>query len=210
MSKQAFVYTELQMSLPFEDAPWKKINADIKQQPGILNKTWLAGSTNRSLGGLYTFESVEDAQMFVTGYFPAEARKFGVGQTTRIFDAAIAEEASRDMNSMHFGGVMEEKPQAFVYTELQVNVPFADAPWKEINKRLKTQPEILAKTWLSGLHTNTLGGLYAIDTLKNAKDFAIVDFPKEAAALGAAFYTRVFDANETELGSRAMNSPFYA
>lgn len=210
MRNQAFVYTELQMSLKFEDAPWNSINAEIKDQPGFVNKTWLAGSTNESLGGLYTFATIKDAQRFVTGYFPNEARKFGVGQTTRIFDSLIAEDASRDMNSMHFEGKIEQDPGAFVYTEVQVNVPFPDAPWQEINAGLKSQSGILAKTWLSGLHNNTLGGLYAFDTLENAKEFALNAFPEEAANLNAAFYTRVFNASETELGSRDMYSPFYA
>ena len=74
---KAFVYTELQISLPFSDAPWKGINAAIKQQPGFLNKTWLSGIGNNSVGGLYTFDSIENAQKFVTGYFPEETRAIG-------------------------------------------------------------------------------------------------------------------------------------
>lgn len=139
MSMKAFVYTELQISLPFEQAPWPKVNLTLQQQPGIINKTWLSGVGNNSLGGIYVFDTVENAQKFVTGYFPSEARKFGVAQTTRIFDAPIVEEASRDMNSVHFGAKLESKPGAFVYTEIQVNVPFDMAPWREINPVLKEQ-----------------------------------------------------------------------
>ena len=40
---KAFVYTEIQASVPFPQAPWKEINKALKQQPGILNKTWLSG-----------------------------------------------------------------------------------------------------------------------------------------------------------------------
>ena len=206
---KAFVYTELQISVPFNDAPWKEVNISLLQQPGLINKTWLSGTTNNSLGGFYAFESIEDAQKFVTGYFPGEAKKFGVAQTTRIFNAEIVEEASRDMNSVHFGADLKQKPGAFVYTEVQVNVPFDQAPWKEINPGLKTQPGILAKTWLSGLHNNTLGGLYAFDTIENAKEFAISAFPQEAAGLNAAFYTRVFDASVVEEASRELRSPFF-
>ena len=69
-----------------------------------MSKTWLAGVGNHSFGGIYSFHTIEHAQTFVAGYFPNEATKFGVAQTTRIFDAAVVEEASRDMNSVHFGG----------------------------------------------------------------------------------------------------------
>jgi len=206
---KAFVYTELQISVPFVDAPWRDVNVSLLQQPGLINKTWLSGTTNNSLGGFYAFESIEDAQNFVTGYFPSEAEKFGVAQTTRIFNAEVVEAASRDMNSVHFGGELDQKPGAFVYTEVQVNVPFEQAPWQEINPGLKVQQGILAKTWLSGLHTNTLGGLYAFDTIENAKEFATHAFPKEAAGLNAAFYTRVFDASVVEEASKVLSSPFF-
>ncbi len=210
MTQKAFIYTELQISLPFSQAPWREVNPTLLQQPGILNKTWLAGVGNHSLGGIYEFDSIENAQKFVTGYFPSEAQKFGVAQTTRIFDAAIVEEASRDMNSVHFGAKLDRKPGAFVYTEVQVNVPFDKAAWREINPVLKKQPGILAKTWLSGLHTNTLGGIYAFDTIENGKTFALTYFPTETAKLNAAFYTRVFDASAVEEASRQMHSPFFA
>jgi hypothetical protein len=210
MTQKAFIYTELQISVPFSQAPWREVNRTLLQQPGILNKTWLAGVGNHSLGGIYAFDSIENAQKFVTGYFPSEAKKFGVAQTTRIFDAAIVEEASRDMNSVHFGAKLDRKPGAFVYTEVQVNVPFDKAAWREINPVLKKQPGILAKTWLSGLHTNTLGGIYAFDTIENGKTFALTYFPTETAKLNAAFYTRVFDASAVEEASRQMHSPFFA
>jgi hypothetical protein len=206
---KAFVYTELQISVPFEKSPWREVNPTLLQQPGLLNKTWLAGDGNDSLGGIYAFDSIEHAQKFVTGYFPSEARKFGVAQTTRIFDAAIVEEASRDMNSVHFGAKLDRQPGAFVYTEIQVNVPFAEAPWRTINPTLKTQPGILSKTWLSGLHTNTLGGIYAFDTIENARAFALTYFPTESAKLNAAFYTRIFDASRVEEASRQLHSPFF-
>lgn len=208
---KAYVYTELQISAPFENVPWQRINAAIKKQPGFINKTWLAGVGNNSAGGFYVFDSIENAQKFVTEYFPAEAKGFGVAQTTRVFDATVTEEASRDMNSMHWNGKLESKPGAFVYTEVQLSaVPFNEAaPWRELNPTLKKQPGLISKTWLSGLHTGTPGGLYAFDTLENAQKFAVDYFPTEAKALNAAFYTRVFDANVTEAASREMNSPFY-
>ncbi len=209
MTQKAFVYSELQISVPFDQAPWKDVNLTLLQQPGLMNKTWLAGVGNHSLGGIYAFDTIEHAQEFVTRYFPNEARKFGAPQTTRIFDASIVEEASRDMNSVHFGAKATRKPGAFVYTEVQVSVPFAEAPWRDLNPILKRQPGLLHKTWLSGLHTNTLGGIYAFDTINNARNFALNYFPTETKQLNAAFYTRVFDAGVVEQASRQMHSPFF-
>ena len=186
------------------------MNSHIQQQPGFLNKTWLAGAANNSAGGFYAFDSIAHAQQFVTEYFPAEAKSFGVAQTTRVFDAQATRVASQAMNSLYFGGKISSKPGAFVYTEVQTRVyPFSDGPWREINQKLKAQPGLLAKTWLSGVNTATPGGFYAFDTLANAKQFALEDFPAEAKAMNAAFYTRIFDASLTEAASRAMHSPFY-
>lgn len=208
---KAFVYTELQISAPFDQVPWQRIDTDIKALPGFLNKTWLAGLGNRSAGGFYAFDSVAHAQQFVTDYFPQEAKGFGVAQTTRVFDAQATEQASRDMNSMHYAGTINTKPEAFVYTELQWRAePFdTGMNWQTIDAQLKHQPGLLAKTWLSGLNTGTPGGFYAFDTIEHAQQFALEEFPKRAKALNTAFYTRVFDARVTENASRDMNSPFY-
>jgi len=209
MQTNAFVYTEVQISVPFDQAPWQEINRAIKAQPGFINKTWLSGVKTNSLGGLYAFDSIENAEKFVTGYFPAEAGGFGAAHNTRVFPAAPVREASQDLNSPHFGAAPAERPAAFVYTELQVNLPFAEAPWRARNPVLKQQPGLLAKTWLSGLHSNSLGGFDAFDSLESAQKFAIEDFPKTAAKLNAAFYTRIFDAKVTEAASRDMHSPYY-
>jgi hypothetical protein len=207
---KAFVYTEIQKSIPFEKAPWRAINKELQQQDGIINKTWLSGIDGTSVGGFYAFDSVENAQKFVTNYFPDEARSLGVAQRTLVFDALATKEASIDMNSMHFEGKLAQKVGAYVYTEVQLSaLPFDNAPWRELNPVLKQQKGLLAKTWLSGLYTGTPGGLYAFDTIENAQKFAIDYFPQEAKQLNAAFTTRVFDASVTEEASREMNSPFY-
>jgi hypothetical protein len=209
LSAGAFVYTEVQINVPFEKAPWQQVNAAIKKQPGFLNKTWLAGVNTNSLGGIYAFDTIENAQKFVTGYFPEEAGGFGAAHNTRIFNADIVRDASVDINSPHFGVEPKTKPKAFVYTEVQVSLPFDKAPWKARNPILKQQKGLIAKTWLSGLHTQTIGGLDAFDSLENAKEFALNVFPKTAKKLNAAFYTRVFDGEHTEAASRDMSSPFY-
>lgn len=63
---KAFVYAELQISVPFDQAPWREVNPTILQQRGVLNKTWLAGVGNDSLGGIYAFDTIGNAQKFVT------------------------------------------------------------------------------------------------------------------------------------------------
>lgn len=209
MTPKAFVYTELQISAPFENVPWQELNDQIANEPGFLNKTWFSGEGNNSVGGIYSFDSIEAAQHYCTTFFPAVARNLGVAQTTRVFDAAVVEDASRDMGSPHFGAVATLAPGAFVYTEVQVNVPFEKAPWPERNPVLKQQKGLISKLWLSGLNTNTLGGVDAFDTVENALAFAVDDFPKTAAKLNAAFYTRVFDASVAEAASRGLHSPYY-
>ncbi len=208
---KAFVYTELQISAPFDKVPWQQIDTHIKAQPGFLNKTWLSGLGNQSAGGFYAFDSIEHAELFVVNYFPTEARKFGVAQTSRVFDAHATEDASKEMNSVHYQGKTSSKPGAFVYTEVQLNAqPFATTmQWKAIDAQLKQQPGLLAKTWLSGVNTGTPGGFYAFDTIEHAQQFVLHDFPNRMAELKTAFYTRVFDATITEAASRDMHSPFY-
>jgi hypothetical protein len=210
MSAKAFVYTELQISVPFDQAPWAEINPKILKQPGFVKKTWLSGVGSNSVGGFYEFDSIENAQKFVTGYFPSESKKLGAPQRTLIFDGADVEEASNALNSVHFGSVIKQKPGAYLYTEVQLSVlPFDNAPWRELNAIIEQQDGFLAKTWLSGLHTGTVGGLYAFDTIENAAKFSLNYFPTEAAALNAAFTTRVFDAAIVEEASKQVNSPFY-
>lgn len=210
MKSPAFVYTELQIHVPFAQAPWKNVNAAIRRQPGFRNKTWLAGAGSQSLGGFYEFDSVDAAQRFVVEHFPAEARSLGVPQTTRIFDGAPVADASVEMRSPHFGVPFRAPAGAFVYTEVQVSVPFENAPWRVLNPTLLKQPGLLAKTWLAGLNTGTLGGLYAFDTLANATRFATDYFPTEIAPMRAGFTTRVFDATHVREASRELASPYFA
>lgn len=99
---KAFVYTEVQLSVPFGQAPWRDLNIDLKQQPGLLKKTWLSGVQNNSVGGFYEFDTIENAKAFVQNYFPEEARRLGAAFTTRVFDGDVTEEASREMNSPYY------------------------------------------------------------------------------------------------------------
>lgn len=209
MTPKAFVYTEVAISVPFDQAPWPSINEKIKKQPGFLNKTWLHGHGTNSLGGLYAFDSRENASNFVTGYFPTEPRAFGVAHNTRVFDAVVVKEASEDLNSAHYGASPVKAPGAFVYTELQLSEPFKTFDWRSRNNTLKQVRGLQSKTWLSGVSTHTLGGFDVFDTLEHALDYAVNQFPDVASSFGAALYTRVFDATTTADASRQMRSPFY-
>lgn len=100
-------------------------------------------------------------------------------------------------------------PKAFVYTELQINVPLENAPRQARNLVLEPQNGLISKLWLNGVNTNTFGGIDAFDTVENARAFAVDDFPKTAAKLNVAFYTCVFDASVTEAASRGLRSPYY-
>jgi hypothetical protein len=207
----AFVYAELQLALPFVNAPWRELNPRILAQPGFIDKTWLAGADTHSLGGFYSFDTIEHAQAFVSESLPGMAKKLRAAQMSRVFDAPATEEASRDMKSAHYGAKLERAPGAFVYTEVaQPPVArFAERPWREINTVLRRQPGLLAKTWLCGLGTNTVGGFYAFDGIDNARTFALDYFPSVVARLRAAFCTRVFDGQSVAEASRGVGSPFY-
>ena len=207
---KAFVYTEVQNSVSFNNFPWKDINAAISSQSGFISKTWLFGLGSHSTGGFYSFDSLENAQKYVTGFFPEVARKKGAAVTMRIFDADAVKSASIGMNSVHFGYRLHKKPAAYVYTELQASIPFDSYNWRASNERLKNTTGLLSKTWLSGAGNNSLGGIYAFDTIEHAKNFAINQFPMLAKSLNVAFYSRIFDARITEDASLGMNSPYYS
>lgn len=103
--------------------------------------------------------------------------------------------------------------KVFVYTELQFSVPFSEVPWKKINEGInegiKKQEGFVRKTWLSGLNSNTVGGLYEFDSLEAAQKFAWDYFPNEPRAFGVSFQTKIFDGDIVEEASRDMYSPHY-
>ena len=51
--KKVFVYTEVQVSVPFDEAPWRAINQVLLNVEGLVRKTWLHGINSHSNGGLY-------------------------------------------------------------------------------------------------------------------------------------------------------------
>jgi len=107
---RTFLYTEVQASVPFAHFDWGQANPSIKQAPGLINKTWLSGIGNNSLGGLYLFETEDDALAFARGPFAEEARRAGAAATTRIFDAEIVAAASADLGSPFFTAQQNANP----------------------------------------------------------------------------------------------------
>jgi hypothetical protein len=99
---KAFVYVEVQISVPFTEFPWKDNNPEIRQAPGFVCKTWLSGTDNNSIGGFYGFDSIENAKLYATEYMPKKCRELNIGLTTRVFDAEIVEKASLEMDSPFF------------------------------------------------------------------------------------------------------------
>jgi hypothetical protein len=137
---------------------------------------------------------------------PMSRRGF-VTAIAAVTGTAIAAPSAHSHSNKKVPSEMTRK--AFVYTEVQVAVPFEQAQWQDRNPVLHAQEGLLSKIWLSGHNTKTLGGLDAFDTLEKATKFAVNDFPKMAASMNAAFYARIFDARVTEAASRALNSPYY-
>jgi len=100
--KKVFLYGELQTSIPFSQANWREINVGLKQVPGLLQKTWLSGIGTNTVGGLYVFDSIENARAFAVGPYAQEASQMGASLTVKLFDGDVVEEASRDMKSPHY------------------------------------------------------------------------------------------------------------
>ncbi len=99
---KAFVYVEAQVSVPFGEYDWDSDNEEIKKQSGFISKTWLSGADNNSIGGFYSFDSIENAKKYATGFMSEKAKKLNIGLTTRVFSADRVESASREMASPFF------------------------------------------------------------------------------------------------------------
>ena len=100
---KVFLYGEFQMSVvPFTEAVWRPINAELKNVKGLIRKTWTIGLKTNTVGGFYEFDSEENARAFATGLYAQQAARVGASLTVKLFDGALGEAASRDMNSPHY------------------------------------------------------------------------------------------------------------
>ncbi|MFI5983188.1 hypothetical protein ACIBEA_20220 [Streptomyces sp. NPDC051555] len=99
---KAFLYTEIQAAVPFDQFDWRQVNVALKTAPGLIRKTWLSGIGTHTIGGFYEFDSAENALAFAQGPFAEEARRAGAPATTRLFDGDIVKDASTDLNSPYY------------------------------------------------------------------------------------------------------------
>jgi hypothetical protein len=99
---KTFLYTEIQVALPFENFDWQQANPSLKAAPGLIRKTWLAGIGTHTVGGFYEFDSAENALAFAQGPFADEARRVGAPATTRLFDGEVVKAASIDLDSPYY------------------------------------------------------------------------------------------------------------
>lgn len=105
---------------------------------------------------------------------------------------------------------MSNQKRVFLYGELQSNVEnFTPDIWKPVNERLKTVPGLIRKTWLIGMNTNTLGGLYEFESEETAWDFATGPYVEEGRAINASVTVKLFDVAKGEAPSRDMKSPHF-
>jgi hypothetical protein len=99
---KTFLYTEIQVAVPFGQFDWQQVNAALKIAPGLIRKTWLSGIGTHSLGGFYEFDSTENALAFAQGPFAEETRRAGALATARLFDGDIVKDASIDLDSPYY------------------------------------------------------------------------------------------------------------
>ena len=210
---QIFLYAEVQAAVPFQNAPWQKLNPAMKKQPGLIRKTWLSGLETDTIGGVYEFDTVQNARAYVDNYLAAEARAVGGPGSlmTRVYDGQVTEDASRDMQSPWLSpiGTPRAKGRVLLFNEMHWNVPFANVPWKQLNEQLKLQPGLLTKQWLSGVNTNTVNGLYEFANKEAALAFSFGMFAAECKKAGVTANVKLFDADVVEAASKDMSSPYF-
>ncbi len=105
---------------------------------------------------------------------------------------------------------MPQPSRVFLYAEFQVSVPFSEGVWQEANPVMHTVPGLRSKTWLSGINTNSVGGFYEFDSVKNARTYAeglLADFAKAA---NASLTVKLFDGDVVAEASKDMGSPYFA
>lgn len=97
--KKIFLYAEYQVSIPFDQIDWQPINVEMKKFSGLKSKTWLSGLNNKTVGGFYEFDSVENAQKYIDGLLIPFAKKVNGNLSVKLFDGDMTQEANIGMNS---------------------------------------------------------------------------------------------------------------
>ncbi|PNG26194.1 YdhR family protein [Methylocella silvestris] len=96
---KVFLYAEIQVSIPFGAIDWRPIDVEMKKNPGLKSKTWLAGLNTNTIGGFYEFDSVANADAYARGYLAEAARRLGGQLSVKLFDGEVTAAASRAIHS---------------------------------------------------------------------------------------------------------------
>src|SRR5260221_5174279 len=76
-TNKIFLYAEIQVAIPFGEIDWRSINTAMQKEPGLKSKTWLSGINTNTIGGVYEFDSLENAKAYAVGYLAAAAKHIG-------------------------------------------------------------------------------------------------------------------------------------
>lgn len=98
---KVFLYVEYQISKDFETLNIEEINHAMKQNEGLISKTWLSGVNTKTLGGFYQFDSCENAQKYIDTFLIPGIPTYG-NLIVRLYNGEIVATASKDMNSPYF------------------------------------------------------------------------------------------------------------
>jgi hypothetical protein len=98
-SDKIFIYTEFQVSIPFDQIDWEPINVNMKKFAGLKSKTWLSGVSNNSVGGFYEFDSIENAQNYIDNLLVPVTKELNGNLSVKLFDGDVVKNASIGMDS---------------------------------------------------------------------------------------------------------------
>ena len=104
---------------------------------------------------------------------------------------------------------MSNPGKVFLLAELQISMPFTEEVWREANPAMQKVPGLISKTWLSGIDSNSVGGFYEFDSMKNARAYADGMLAQFAKRTGAQQSVKFFDGDVVSEASRGMSSPFF-
>src|SRR2546423_5338393 len=99
--------------------------------------------------------------------------------------------------------------KTFLYTEVQASVPFEHFDWERANGAIKDAPGLIRKTWLSGLGTNTIGGVYEFDSAEHALALSEGPFAQGAPQARAPGTPPLFDGGIVPPASGDPRAPLH-
>jgi len=94
-----FLYAEFQVAIPFDQIDWQTINVEMKKYAGLKSKTWLSGINNKTVGGFYEFDSIDNAQTYIDGLLIPFVKQVNGNLSVKLFDGDITADANIGMLS---------------------------------------------------------------------------------------------------------------